>query len=234
MTATIVQAARTSGSHQAVDRVVSDASRSALLSPATSGHGAPTDFSLALNEEQKQLQGWVHDFAADWSASTGVRVEEDKAERLFRLDELTPPAPAPGTARPATDAEVGLLTEWLEAFCVEVGIDEPMSGQDSTRRSIEEGRRFVWDAAGEVVCDVGHNVAVGGQVRIGPVYTPPVHRGRGYASNLTAHVTARIIERGLVPTLFTDLTNPTSNGIYQALGYRKVADAFMLRFVPAD
>jgi GNAT superfamily N-acetyltransferase len=184
------------------------------------------------------MSPWVHDFAADWSALAGVDVQEDKAERLFRLDRLAPPRPAAGAARPATEADVELLTEWLQRFCEEVGIVEPLGGTDVTLRSVREGRRFVWQVegatgakgAGQVVCDVGHNIAVGGQVRIGPVYTPPEHRGRGYASNLTAHVTERILAAGSVPTLFTDLANPTSNGIYQAMGYRPVADAWMLRF----
>jgi predicted GNAT family acetyltransferase len=91
----------------------------------------------------------------------------------------------------------------------------------------------MWEVDGTPVCDVGHGPVVGGQVRIGPVYTPREHRGHGYASNLTAHVTAELLAAGLVPTLFADLANSTSTGIYQALGYRAVADAAMLRFVSA-
>jgi predicted GNAT family acetyltransferase len=33
-----------------------------------------------------------------------------------------------------------------------------------------------------------------------------------------------------VPCLYTDLANPTSNKIYQALGYRRVLDRTSLRF----
>ncbi|NLT43149.1 MAG: GNAT family N-acetyltransferase, partial [Anaerolineae bacterium] len=34
--------------------------------------------------------------------------------------------------------------------------------------------------------------------------------------------------------LYTDLANPTSNHIYQEIGYHPVADSVMLRFQDAD
>lgn len=176
----------------------------------------------------------VHQFAQDWSALTGVRVEQQMAERLFRLDELVSPHPAPGAARRAIEPDADLLTRWHEQFRAEAGIALAIDAHAATVRSIAEGRRYVWEDAGVVVCDVGHGVPAAGQVRIGPVYTPPAYRGHGYASNLTAHVTGQVQSAGLVPTLFTDLANPTSNKIYQAIGYRGVADAFMLRFVAAE
>jgi predicted GNAT family acetyltransferase len=61
--------------------------------------------------------------------------------------------------------------------------------------------------------------------RIGPIYTPPELRRRGYASALTADLTQMLLYRGSrFCFLFTDLANPTSNSIYQQIGYRPVAD----------
>ncbi|MGH3507437.1 MAG: GNAT family N-acetyltransferase, partial [Nocardioidaceae bacterium] len=117
-------------------------------------------------------------------------------------------------------------------FSREMGV--PVLGvRADVDRRIREGRLHVWDDGGRV-CMVGTAWPVEGVARIGPVYTPPAYRGRGYASNLTAHVTGQVLSSGLVPTLFTDLANPTSNKIYQAIGYRGVADAFMLRFIAAE
>lgn len=68
-------------------------------------------------------------------------------------------------------------------------------------------------------------------IRVGPVYTPPQHRGRGYASNLTAEVSRRMLaERRRFCFRYTDLANPTSNHIYREIGYRPVTDAVMLTF----
>lgn len=211
------------------NQIVAATDREALRSLAEGIAARRTELPGAIG-----LVPWVQDFAGHWATITGRRVEEGKAERLFRLDELVMPQPAPGKSRPATAADADLLTEWTVAFCAEVGIEEPLSGRDSTMHAISEGRRYLWEVDGTPVCDVGHGPVVGGQVRLGPVYTPREHRGRGYASNLTAHVTAELLSTGLVPTLFTDLANPTSNRIYQALGYRAVADAAVVRFVSAS
>jgi hypothetical protein len=63
------------------------------------------------------------------------------------------------------------------------------------------------------------------------VYTPPEHRGRGYASTLTASVSQRMVDEGRrFCFLYTDLANHTANKIYRAIGYVPVADALMLRF----
>jgi predicted GNAT family acetyltransferase len=62
-------------------------------------------------------------------------------------------------------------------------------------------------------------------IRIGPVYTPPQMRGRGYASNLTAAASQDQLDAGRrFRFLFTDLANPTSNKIYRQIGDEPVCD----------
>ena len=61
--------------------------------------------------------------------------------------------------------------------------------------------------------------------RVGPVYTPPEHRGHGYASALVAAASQAQLDEGIqFCFLFTDLANPTANHIYQAIGYEPVSD----------
>ncbi len=70
-----------------------------------------------------------------------------------------------------------------------------------------------------------------GIARVGPVYTPPEHRRRGYATMLVAAWTRRLLDGGIrTCALFTDLANPTSNSIYQAVGYRPAGDARIIDF----
>jgi predicted GNAT family acetyltransferase len=70
-------------------------------------------------------------------------------------------------------------------------------------------------------------------VRIGPVYTPPESRGHGYATSLVAHVSARLLERGRrFCFLYTDLANPTSNAIYERIGYERVCESDEIGFKP--
>jgi predicted GNAT family acetyltransferase len=71
----------------------------------------------------------------------------------------------------------------------------------------------------------GSSRRVAHQIRIAPVYTPAHLRGRGYAGAVTSAVTRSALSAGADDVLlFTDLDNPTSNALYQRLGYRPVAD----------
>ncbi|MFE3618143.1 GNAT family N-acetyltransferase, partial [Streptomyces anulatus] len=77
---------------------------------------------------------------------------------------------------------------------------------------------------GQPVTLVARQAAVLGWARTGPVYTPPRFRGNGFASALTATVAGRIRAEGADACLFTDLANPTSNKIYQRIGFEPVRD----------
>jgi len=68
--------------------------------------------------------------------------------------------------------------------------------------------------------------------RVGPVYTPPEHRGQGFGTACTAAVTQALLEGGKsFCVLYTDMANPTSNKIYRSLGYRVVAEVVDIRFL---
>lgn len=142
----------------------------------------------------------------------------------FQLTEVMPPAAAPGRPRQATAADVDLVVRWTTAFCEDTG--EPVRvNPDKVRARVALGQMWLWEDRGEPVCMVNRSAAMGGVARVNLVYTPPALRGRGYASSLTAYVTQRILDDGYVASLYTDLANPTSNKIYQAIGYEKVDEA---------
>ena len=77
----------------------------------------------------------------------------------------------------------------------------------------------------------GRSRATAGMVRVGPVYTPPEHRARGYATAATFHASRAALDAGAREVvLFTDLANPTSNALYQRLGYLPLEDRLALLF----
>lgn len=178
------------------------------------------------------MRPWGDEFASVWCEGRGLFAAEDRASRLFRLDSVVAPRSAAGSARAATPVEVDLGVAWMDAFALEVG----GRASDAVRRNVEDriaaGRVLVWETEGEVVSFLGHSPVLVGHARIGPVYTPPEHRGAGYASNLVAYASQLLLDLGAVPTLFTDVANPTSNAIYQAIGYTPVADASEITFSP--
>ncbi|MQA78509.1 MAG: GNAT family N-acetyltransferase [Streptosporangiales bacterium] len=182
----------------------------------------------------------ARDFAELWCADGHRSYEVTMAVRLHVLGELTSPTGTPGRARPASVADQALLGTWSWAFRQE---SDPANGADeeSTRGDVAQriatGCAYVWlDDTGdgeEVVSYVGHSPLVAGVARVGPVYTPPERRGRGYASGLVADVTRRLLDQGACDVcLNTDLANPTSNKIYARLGYEPLTDTTAYAFHP--
>lgn len=94
------------------------------------------------------------------------------------------------------------------------------------------GDRFVvWEADRTPVSMAMLRAPAAGVSRIGPVFTPADRRGRGYGSAVTA-AAADLAHRGGTPdvVLFADLANPTSNAIYQRIGFVGVADMVRVEF----
>jgi uncharacterized protein len=91
---------------------------------------------------------------------------------------------------------------------------------------------WLWEDGGVPVALAGYSGPTPTGIRVGPVYTPPEHRRHGYATTLVADLSQWLLGQGYRSCfLYTDLSNPTSNGIYAAIGYRKVGVAIEMRFV---
>jgi predicted GNAT family acetyltransferase len=161
------------------------------------------------------------------SAGSRRRPVEQRRDLLYEVDELVTPV-VEGSGRAARDDETELLAHMFVAFAHEATI--PMVSLDeahaTTSRHLKHHSLYCWEVGGHVVAFAGHAplVRTGPTVmgRVGPVYTPPEHRRHGFGSAVTAHVTRHLIEQGARVMLFTDASNPTSNAIYQAIGYRLI------------
>jgi predicted GNAT family acetyltransferase len=176
-------------------------------------------------------------FAEAWSARTGSTATLEIAQRAYRADRAEPPAGVPGSPRDAGAADRALLRRWLEAFLTEAlpsapRLEDPAADLDRRERDPDAGY-LLWVDRGGPVAMAGWGGRTPNGVRIGPVYTPPEHRRRGYASALTAALTERLLAEGRrCCFLFTDLANPTANAIYQRIGYRPLGDVDRYRFDP--
>jgi GNAT superfamily N-acetyltransferase len=176
----------------------------------------------------------VERFVAAWLAGTDLRSWTAFEQRLYALGELRPPDPAPsGRARVAGEDEVELATRWLAAFQKEAGVPST-DVERAARAGIGEERVWLWDDGGEPVSLAARTVPAVGVARVAPVYTPPERRRRGYGAAVTAAVTADALARGADDVvLFTDLANPTSNAIYERIGFAPVSDRRVVRFAAA-
>jgi predicted GNAT family acetyltransferase len=181
-------------------------------------------------------------FAAEMVSLVGGRVEVAYHTMLYELRQLTFPRPVPGHLVIASENDVDLVSEWFMAFLgdadEQAGRRRGASAHDVLDRGeilarLRAGLVWLWvDPAGTPVHLTASNPPAVGVARIGPVYTPPGQRGRGWASNAVAEVSRRLQVEGSRVCLFTDQANPTSNKIYAALGYRPVVDMADLLLVP--
>ena len=178
----------------------------------------------------------IEAFVAACARLHGVTPEPRVRQGIYALDAVIPPATPPGAPRAATRDDRELLVRWWGEFGVEaLGVLE--QDEEQNRRSVDHKLTMpgngiaLWEDGGEPVSAVGYGSPTPSGVRIGPVYTPPAQRGRGYASALTAHVSAQQLAGGRrFCFLYTDLANPTSNKIYVAIGYRRVCDSTRYAF----
>jgi RimJ/RimL family protein N-acetyltransferase len=201
--------------------------------------GSAEPLAEALGACRRQLAGVNAElgdaaaFAAAWSRLTGASSRVSRRSRLFRLERLRPPEPGPpGAAREATAADRALLESWFAAFGEEIG-ENFRRPSDAVDDRLSHRGLSLWEVSGVAVSMAGRNRPAAGAVGVGPVYTPPEHRRRGYAGAVTAVVSQAALDTGADHVvLFTDLANPTSNALYQRLGYRPVEDRVVLRFEP--
>ncbi|MDW3848259.1 GNAT family N-acetyltransferase [Micromonospora sp. BRA006-A] len=171
----------------------------------------------------------------------GGRVAVAQHTRLHLLDHLTPPAPVPGALRAATTDDIDLVAAWFGAFTADAdeqagrprgaGAHETPGRAEMLHR-IRDGRVWFWtDESGAPVHLTAANPPSFGVARVGPVYTPPGQRGRGWAGNAVAEVSRRLTAEGARVCLFTDQANPVSNRLYARLGFRPVVDMVNLVLV---
>ena len=181
----------------------------------------------------------VEAFVVAWAARTGLSAREHMALRLYELGELAAPDVA-GTARLATADDLPLLSRWRTQFAVEAAVqagddqseDRSLSG---LRVSLAAGHgHLIWHVGDTPVAWAAANAPASGMSRIGPVYTPPEHRRHGYGAAVTAACASWAKENGAEHVvLYTDLANPTSNSIYQRIGFRSVVESAEFVFTPA-
>ncbi len=180
----------------------------------------------------------VDAFTRLWSRAHEIEPHVLRDQGLYALEQVQPVSGAPGASRVATQDDAPLLLDWMLAFGLEV-LDERDPGRAEAQAVVEhrlgadDGGFLLWEDGGDVVSVSGWGGPTPNGIRIGPVYTPPELRGRGYATALVAELSQTLLDGGRrFCFLFTDLANPTSNAIYERIGYVRVCESAMISFEP--
>lgn len=176
----------------------------------------PVEVSDALSARLCELRGWTR------------RVH--LSLRVFQLTSVMPPRPVSGRMIRATSDHLDVLTEWIDAYGRE--LQEPHDDPRAhAQRRIGREQLYVWMDGGELRSLAGITGPTPNGIRINQVYTPPAFRRRGYATNLVAALSRSMLDSGRkFCFLNTDQANPTSNKIYQQIGYEPVSDLRHWRF----
>ena len=177
-------------------------------------------------------------YAEAWRAITGRVGSVTVEERLYRLGTLRPPATVQGAYRAADDGDRAVLVDWVEQFFVETfgHSRDNQTGAEFVRTAKDKGDQFLlWIVDAAPVSMAMLRAPAAGVSRIGPVFTPVHRRAHGYGSAITAAAADLARRRGVADVvLFADVANPTSNGIYQKIGFEAVADSVRFEFVTVE
>ena len=175
----------------------------------------------------------VQVFSDHWIGGIeGVSARIDKRMRVFEARSVTNLPPSPGELRFARPDDYPLMAKWIAALSKAIG--EPTSFESTKSRAeklIRDQQLYIWDNNGPVsIAGVSRSMKNG--ATIGIVYTPPEHRNNGYATSSVLLLTKKLLSDGCsFCSLYTDLSNPTSNNIYTKIGYVPIGDALAFDFV---
>jgi len=178
-------------------------------------------------------------FAQEYCLAKKMSHETSMEQRIYELTEVNPDIPHVGTMRLAEESDMYFIPYWMEAF-----YSSEVYGK--TTMNIPHNAEFYLARIAQkqiyVLEDQGSPVSISGAPRemqtvcgVGYVYTPPYFRKKGYATSCVARLSQLLLERGFTRcVLYTDLANPTSNNIYQKIGYHPICDSVMLKFISMD
>lgn len=208
--------------------VTGDLSGDALRALAEYLHGSVWQISGVLGRTEDTAV-----FTRAWTGITGQTPRFHRNMRLYELDRVIPAPPVSGQGRLAAQKDFDTLVDWFPRMEREALHEEmtPEQAVEMVTSRLKYEEVYVWEDDGQLVTMAARGRKTRHTQSIGMVYTPPELRRRGYATACVAALSQLILDSGFAcAVLYTDLANPTSNSIYQKIGYRPAADFDEIRF----
>lgn len=166
-------------------------------------------------------------FSQIWSKKTNSNYRLGMDQKIYKLIKVIPPPTSAGIIRLPTEKDYSTLLTYFTDFVFEALPKEehqPERAKSNLDRRIAGNNILVLEENNKIVSFVSSARPTRNGQCIAPVYTPKEFRGKGYASYLVAAMSQKILDSGKTfCCLYTDLSNPTSNSIYQKVGYKEVA-----------
>jgi Predicted acetyltransferase len=174
-------------------------------------------------------------FAKEYTAVKGLNFKTTMSQRIYELKAVNQDIKQFGVVRLLNEKDMHFFPYWAEAFNAAniYGNTEMSIPQDanSYQYRLSTKKLYVLEVNGMPVSMAGYTKEMQTAICVSFVYTPPYYRGKGYASSCVAQISQIALDKGFKKcVLYTDLLNPTSNSIYQKIGYTAICDSLMLKF----
>ncbi|WP_147808893.1 GNAT family N-acetyltransferase [Bacillus sp. SH7-1] len=175
---------------------------------------------------KKVVQQLAEEIAVLENKKTSVVMEQG----VYELKEVKKKPSEGSFFREVRSDELTLIEEWIYRFCEDVNLPTTKEEAKQTAHTlITNHRLFGLEVDGKLVSVAAKTRPTKNNITVNFVYTPKEARKKGYASNCVAALSQRMLDEGYkTTTLYTDLANPTSNKIYQEIGYEQIAESVLI------
>ena len=191
--------------------------------------------------EEKEIPGVTTEknlaeyFAREYTVRKGLTFQATMSQRIYELTSVNRDVKQFGIVRLLEEKDMYFFPYWIEAFNsasiygkTDMAIPQ---GEELYRYRLAAKKIYVLEDNGIPVSMAGYTRELQTAIGVAFVYTPPYYRGKGYATSCVAQISQLALDKGYTKcVLYTDLANPTSNSIYQKMGYTAVCDSLMLKF----
>lgn len=188
-------------------------------------HAVPVESIISVKE-------WAVLFAQKWQEKTDGNFSLMMDQGLYRLDQVEESLEmSPGKWRYAAISDAQLIEKWYSQFEQDTGLSvtAPEEIKKRVKNMLDGKEVFFWEDQGEVVSMMKKSRPTTNGITVSLVFTPAEKRKKGYGRTLVATVSRELLKEFEFCVLYTDMLNPTSNKIYQEIGYKKLVDSVHLK-----
>ena len=199
----------------------------------------PLELSLIsklIHESITEIPGFigektiVREMAQHIASLRQLKVFLGMDQRIYQLNEVKKKPSNLGNFRWITKNDQSTIQQWVYDFAA--SINQPLEMEQASKRVeelIQGGKLAGWEVDHQLVSMANASRPTKNNITINFVYTPKEFRNKGYATNCVAELSERLLESDFSSTsLYTDITNPTSNKIYMEIGYQPMIDSILL------
>lgn len=169
-------------------------------------------------------------FAEIYSSKMNCKMHLGMDQKIYEATQIAIPQ-VNGSLKVANESELDIIYQWLYEFSAESLPEREKFNldyaQDWAKKAIFEKSAYLWIDLNGVPVSVAHTgKPTPNGISIRAVYTPPVYRKLGFGSAVVASLSKKMLESSYkFCCLYTDASNATSNKIYEAVGYKIIAES---------